>query len=186
MDAVGRGTFVDMGLPRIETIDRQHCLELLAQACVGRLVFAVPGDPPGVVPVSYVLDGPPGAEAVVVRTTHGSRLGRAVLGRAVSFEVDEVHDVTREGWSVVASGIAEELSDADQVRRVGERLQAWAPGFKDLFLLVPVNEVSGRRLVSRETVIELPDTPASRWRDASGWTPATRTAAEYRTDFDGR
>ena len=175
-----------MGLPRIETIDRRHCLELLARARIGRLVFAIPGDPPGVVPMSYVLDGSPGAEAVVVRTTHGSRLGRAVLGRAVSFEVDELRDVTREGWSVVVSGIAEELTDAEHARRVGERLQAWAPGFKDLFLLVPVNEVSGRRLVSRETVIRLPDTPAPRWPEANGWTPGTRTAAEYRTDFDGR
>ena len=175
-----------MAWPRIETIDRRHCLELLTQACVGRVVFAVAGRSPGVVPVSYLLDGPPGAEAVVVRTTRGSRLGQAVLGRAVSFEVDDVHDSTREGWSVVATGIAEEITDTERVHRLGERLQAWAPGFKDLFLSVPLQEVSGRRLVGHETVIQLPDTPAPRWREGNGWTPATRTAAEYRTDFDGR
>ena len=172
--------------PRIETLDRAACLTLLGQASVGRLVYAVPSEPPGVVPVSYLLDGPPGQEAVVVRTTHGSRLGRTALGAAVSFEVDEIRVGTHEGWSIVASGVAAELTDPAEVRRVGERLQAWAPGFKDLFLRVPLQTVSGRRLVSRERVIRLPEPPAPRWRENSGWTPATRTAAEYTTDFDGR
>ncbi|MFC3690014.1 pyridoxamine 5'-phosphate oxidase family protein [Aquipuribacter hungaricus] len=174
------------GLPRIETLDRRTCLELLAGAEVGRMVYAVPSEPPGVVPVSYVLDGPPGHEAVVVRTTHGSRLGRAVPGTAVSFEVDEIRTTTHEGWSIVASGVAEEVRDADVVRRVEERLRAWAPGYKDLVLRVPLERVSGRRLLSRDRVIQLPESPAPRWRQDAGWTPATRTAAEYRTDFDGR
>lgn len=174
-------------LPRIETLDRRSCLELLGEAGVGRLVYAVPSEPPGIVPVSYVLDGPEGQEAVVIRTTHGSRLGRTAPGTTVSFEVDEIRASTHEGWSVVASGVAEQVSDPEEVRRVGERLEAWAPGFKDLFLRVPLEKVSGRRLVSGERVVQLPpDTPAPRWREASGWTPATRTAAEYSTDFDGR
>ena len=173
-------------LPRIETLDRRACLELLAQATVGRLVYAVPSEPPGVVPVSYVLDGPPGQESVVVRTTHGSRLGRTAPGAAVSFEVDEICAGTHEGWSIVASGVAQPVEEAEELRRLGERLEAWAPGFKDLFLRVPLQHVSGRRLVSRERVIQLPDAPAPRWREQTGWTPATRTAAQYSTDFDGR
>lgn len=174
------------GLSRIETLDRRRCLELLAQSSVGRLVFSVPSEAPGIVPVSYVMDGPPGSESVVVRTTHGSRLGSVAPGTAVSFEVDELRETTHEGWSVLASGVVEQVTDPEEVRRVDERLQAWAPGFKDLFLRVPLQKVSGRRLVSAEQVIQLPDSPTPRWRETGGWTPATRTAAQYSTDFDGR
>ncbi len=187
MNVDASGTMPGMrGLPRIETLGRRECLELLAQTSVGRLVYAVPGEPPGVVPVSYVMDGPAGRESIVLRTTHGSRLGRTAPGAPVSFEVDEIRATTHEGWSIIASGVAEQVVDAEAARRVGDRLEAWAPGFKDLFLRVPLTRVSGRRLVSREQVIELPDTPAPRWREPSGWAPATRTAAHYSTDFDGR
>ncbi len=181
----GHGGGMD-GLPRIETLDRRECVALLAQAAVGRLVFSVPSQPPGVVPVSYVLDGPEGDEAVLVRTTHGSRLGSSAPGAPVTFEVDEIRLTTHEGWSVVASGVAEQVSDPELVRRAADRLQAWAPGFTDLFLRVPLEKVTGRRLVTRERVVRLPGTPAPRWREDAGWTPATRTAAEYSTDFDGR
>lgn len=174
------------GLPRIETLDRPSCVQLLRSAAVGRLVFAVPSEPPGVVPVTFVVEGPPGAEHVVVRTTRGSRLSRSAPGSVVSFEVDDIQASTHEGWSVVASGTAVEVTDPAEVRRVGERLEAWAPGFQDVFVRVPLSTLTGRRLVSRERVIQLPDSPSPRWREVSGWAPATRTAAQYSTDFDGR
>lgn len=176
------------GLPRIETLDRPRCVELLAGACVGRLAFTSPqeAEPPGVVPLSYVLDGPAGAESLVFRTTHGSRLGRAVLGALVAFEVDDLRAQVHEGWSVVVTGRAGQVVEAEELDRLGRRLEPWAPGFKELFLRLPLESVTGRRLLHREAVIELPESPSPRWRTPEGWAPPTRTAAAYSTDFDGR
>lgn len=173
-------------LPRIETLDRRGCVDLLRQVTVGRLAFSVPAGPPGIVPVSYVLDGDAGEESVVLRTTEGSRLGRAAVGAQVSFEVDDIRPRTREGWSVVVSGTAVLVEDAEELSRVAGRLTAWAPGFKDLVVRVPVEVVTGRRVGTAEQVIQLPEPPAPRWQERAGWSRATRTAAEYQSDFDGR
>ncbi|MGJ7440905.1 pyridoxamine 5'-phosphate oxidase family protein [Aquipuribacter sp. MA13-13] len=182
-----------MGQPRIETLTRPQCVALLRQAQVGRVAFVDPGaDPadaaPHVVPVAFVVDGVgPGPDVeVVVRTTAGSRLARAAPDRLVTFEADEVCAGSREGWSVVVTGRASRETDEVRSARLAGRLQAWAPGFKTQWLRIPLQQVSGRRLVSVERVIELPDAPAPRWREPRGWAPPTRTAAEYATDFDGR
>lgn len=192
-------------LPRMETLDRHRCVELLAGAGIGRLAFELaPPRPagslaeprghddrpderqaPGVVPLSYLLDGPEGDESLVFRTTYGSRLGRSAVGSPVSFEVDELRPSAQEGWSVVVSGHAEQITDQAELERLGRRLQPWAPGFKELFLRLPLEQVSGRRLVAQHRVIELPDSPAPRWSTPEGWEPPTRRSAVYRTDFDG-
>lgn len=173
-------------VPRIETLDRRQCLDLLRRASVGRFAFSVPDGPPGVVPVSYVVDGAQGDEAVVVRTSHGSQVGRAAIGQQVAFEVDDIRTSQHEGWSVVVTGRAVEVDDDADAERLSGRLRAWAPGIKDLFLCIPVEQVTGRMVSSRERVIQLPEAPPPRWRDAQGWAPATRTPAHYTTDFDGR
>ena len=180
-----------MGPPRIETLDRQACVGLLRRAQVGRVAFVDPDAPAGttaphVVPVSFVVDGDGPQAEVVVRTTHGSRLGERSPGALVTFETDELRPGAREGWSVLVTGRAARETDEVRTARLAGRLRAWAPGFKTLWLRIPLEHVSGRRLVSSERVVELPDTPAPRWREPRGWTPATRTAAEYTTDFDGR
>jgi nitroimidazol reductase NimA-like FMN-containing flavoprotein (pyridoxamine 5'-phosphate oxidase superfamily) len=173
---------------RIEVLDRSECMTLLSRCAVGRLAWVPepadgPPPAPAVVPVSYTVDG----ASVVIRTTHGSRMGREAPGRAVAFEVDEVRrGPERVGWSVVASGVAHLESDPVETDRLAARLQAWAPGFKDLWLRVPLDQVSGRRVGSAEREIELPDHPAPRWREHEGWTPPTRTPAEFASDFDGR
>ena len=180
--------------PRIVTLDRHQCLELLASAQVGRLAFAPTGSAaltstpegrevaPHVVPVSFVLD----RDSVVVRTTHGSHLGRSAPGTAVTFEVDEIRPGLQEGWSVVVSGQATTEEDPTETRRLAGLLQAWAPGFKDLWLRIPLTHLTGRRLVASEQVIQLPESPRPRWREEQGWTPPVRTSAHYTTDFDGR
>ena len=54
-------------------------------------------------PVTFaVLD-----HAVVLRTAADTRLAAAADGAVRAFEVDEVDPVTRTGWSVVVTGVAE-------------------------------------------------------------------------------
>ncbi len=180
-----------MGEPRIETLDRGECVALLGRASVGRVAFVDPADPPGstaphVVPVAFVVDGEGDQADVVVRTTQGSRLGERCPGTLVTFEADELQPGAREGWSVLVSGRASRDTDEVRTARLAGRLQAWTPGFKTLWLRIPLDDVSGRRLASSARVVELPSTPSPRWHEPRGWTPATRTAAEYATDFDGR
>ena len=182
---------------RIEVLDRNECLALLSGRQVGRVAWTpepvtapTPAvahraglvGAPALVPVTFVLDG----DSVVIRTVHGSRLGREAPGRPVTFEADDVRTTTREGWSVIASGVARLETDPTETSRLAGLLQSWAPGFKDLWLRVPLQHVSGRRLGTAEREIELRDQPRPRWREPEGWTPRTRTPAEFANDFDGR
>lgn len=182
---------------RIEVLDRNECLALLSRGQVGRVAWlpehTTPPAPvaadrvglvgaPAMVPVTFLVDG----DSVVVRTVHGSRLGREAPGRPVTFEADEVRHQTREGWSVIASGVAQLETDPVETRRLAGLLQSWAPGFKDLWLRVPLQHVSGRRLGAGVREIELRDQPRPRWREPVGWTAPTRTPAEVVNDFDGR
>ena len=68
-----------------EELSYEKCRELLAAGVLGRIGFVV-GDQPHVVPVNYATAG----EAVVLRTTPYSLLGREGPGRKVAFEVDHV------------------------------------------------------------------------------------------------
>lgn len=174
-------------------MDREQCVGLLRRTQVGRVAFVDPDAPAGakaphIVPVAFVVDGDgdgPDTE-VVVRTTPGSRLGQRAPGMPVAFEADELLTSVREGWSVLVTGRATRETDEVRTARLAGRLQAWAPGFKTLWLRIPMEHVSGRRLVSTDRVVQLPDSPAPRWSEPEGWVPATRTAAQYTTDFDGR
>jgi nitroimidazol reductase NimA-like FMN-containing flavoprotein (pyridoxamine 5'-phosphate oxidase superfamily) len=119
-------------------LDPRECLPLLATQQIGRLVVA--GNTPFVIPLNYVLqDG-----AILIRTDGGSVASRAAAGPAV-FEVDQVHPTEHAGWSVVVHGPLEDVTD--ELDRDPERrpeLDAWAPGPKDRWLRLVIEEVSGR------------------------------------------
>jgi uncharacterized protein len=122
----------------LRELDRDACLTLVATQQVGRLVLA--GDVPFVVPVNYVLaDG-----ALLFRTDSGSRAA-ATHGEVVVFEVDVVDAVGHAGWSVIVRGAAEDVTEraaADSDLR--NRLAPWAPGPKDRWMRVSMEEVTGR------------------------------------------
>ena len=89
------GTVDHVGL---EVLDTAECLRLLEAGGVGRV--ALPGDPPIVRPVNFVLDG----RRIVIRTGPGSLWRAAGENRAVSFEIDGSRNVDHRGWSVLTSG----------------------------------------------------------------------------------
>jgi nitroimidazol reductase NimA-like FMN-containing flavoprotein (pyridoxamine 5'-phosphate oxidase superfamily) len=129
---------------RLEDLNRAECLALLATHEVGRLAVVV-GGRPLVLPVTYVLDG----EHVVFRTAAGSKLAGAVRG-PVAFEVDELDARTRQGWSVLVQGRAEEVtaydSPAARERVTALPLQPWADGDRPHWLRIVPSAVTGRRL----------------------------------------
>ncbi|MGH9248153.1 MAG: pyridoxamine 5'-phosphate oxidase family protein [Acidimicrobiales bacterium] len=65
--------------PRLEVIQCDECLRLLAGDEIGRLAV-ISGNTPIVLPVNYALDG----ETVVFRTDSGTKLDRGPRARASS------------------------------------------------------------------------------------------------------
>jgi uncharacterized protein len=137
---------------RWHELSREECHTLLGRRHLGRLAF-VDREMPLILPVNYVLDD----AAVIFRTDEGSKLDAAVRGAPVAFEVDGVDELERTGWSVLARGHAQAVTDPDQLDRLRQLpLVPWAPGAKPHYVRLEADEVSGRR-------ISVADMPSSWW-----------------------
>jgi uncharacterized protein len=126
-------------------LSRAECLRLLAGARFGRVVSAIDGKPT-ISPVNYVFDER--AQSVAFRSTDGTKLHELLhVGHAV-FEIDEIDPAARTGWSVIISGVPEEVTRPAEVRRL-ERLglDVWAPGPRSHWIRIGAWTVSGRRIV---------------------------------------
>ena len=128
-----------------ESLDLTHaeCETLLRAGVVGRLALSTP-DGPHVIPVNYsVVD-----DAIIVRTSPYSLLGTYGRDRTLAFEIDQFDHEYHRGWSVVARGRAEFVSDAaelDHIRAVSQP-HPWAAGAREMHLRLKWDELSGRRL----------------------------------------
>ena len=124
-------------------IDRASCLRLLGTAAVGRLVFTVRALPE-IYPVNFALfEG-----SVVIRVADTSRAVAGALDTVVAFQADRIDAETRTGWSVTVVGRSGEILDAGERRRVlALPLEPWAGGPRDRLLRIPLDRVTGRRLV---------------------------------------
>lgn len=136
---------------RLEHLDPAECLQLLATVSVGRLGLLVDGRPE-ILPVNYAVDD----GTVVFRTAEGTVLNQAAL-QVVAFEADAIDAGTRTGWSVLAQGVAQDVSAALDTR--SEQLRAlalvsWAPGRRHRWFRLDADRISGRRLLAG------PDEPA--------------------------
>ncbi|MET7680427.1 pyridoxamine 5'-phosphate oxidase family protein [Streptomyces sp. NPDC005423] len=131
--------------PEFTELTPQECRALLATHGVGRI--AVPtASGPLIVPVNYsVVDG-----AIVFRTAPGSTPSQA-SGCRVSFEVDRVDDAFSEGWSVLVTGRARTVTDADAVRLLARRAFStpWAGGDREEWVRVDPLGITGRRITTR-------------------------------------
>lgn len=127
----------------LQRIDREECLQLLGGDVVGRLAV-VRGNAPVIFPVNYVLDG----EHIVFRTAGGTKFEAAERGRAC-FEIDGIDRESKSGWSVIASGRLEEVTerDARTLRRI-ELLpvEPWASGAKAHWMRLLPDRITGRRV----------------------------------------
>ncbi|WP_337061476.1 pyridoxamine 5'-phosphate oxidase family protein [Kineococcus sp. G2] len=117
-----------------------ECLELLATRPFGRLVLTHRALPV-VLPVNFLLDD----GAVLLRVRPGSALSTAAGGAVVAFQVDDIDDATRTGWSVTVVGRADVVGDVLR-RRALTALAPWAGGERDLVVRIGLEQVTGRRL----------------------------------------
>jgi uncharacterized protein len=129
-------------------IATEECYRLLRTQQVGRLGVNAEHYPL-IFPVNYGMDG----TTIVIRTSPGTKLTGAAHAN-VTFQVDEIDQRTRSGWSVLVRGLAEELTDAhgpEMIRRTHSAgAEPWAPGDHGSWVRLIVHHVSGRRIVPGE------------------------------------
>ena len=118
-----------------------RCHELLGQHSVGRIAWSA-ADGPQMFPISYAwLDG-----IVVFRTSPYGILSELVQRTAVVFEVDEIQETDRVGWSVIVRGRAAGIASPDQLSRPASMSQAvpWASGHRNLVIAITPTQITGR------------------------------------------
>jgi nitroimidazol reductase NimA-like FMN-containing flavoprotein (pyridoxamine 5'-phosphate oxidase superfamily) len=125
----------------LEVLDRQECFTLLRQCNLGRIAVVVNGRPL-MFPVNFTLDN----DAIVLRTDEGTKLHGA-RNDHVAFECDGTDSVYHTGWSVLASGDAEEVSNLAEVGHLEHiPLGTWCPGPKPIWLRIRPKTLTGRRI----------------------------------------
>ncbi|MFD8529968.1 pyridoxamine 5'-phosphate oxidase family protein [Streptosporangium canum] len=133
--------------PRLERLEAEECLRLIAPGGVGRVAFNELGGP-AVLPVNYVLRD----NSVIVRTAVGGplddNLRTGVQGAEfkIAFEVDRIDDAASEGWSVLIRGGAHHVSADEQAAAAASGVQPWAGGERELYLKIVPAEITGRRI----------------------------------------
>ncbi|REE94779.1 pyridoxamine 5'-phosphate oxidase family protein [Thermomonospora umbrina] len=130
---------------KLEEIDRDECLRLIAPGGVGRVAFD-DGEGPTVIPVNYAVEG----ESVVFRTATEGRLNQSlstVMAEAevrIAFEVDAFDETDREGWSVLVRGGAHRMSEEEGADAAG--VTPWPAGAREAYIRLSARSVSGRRV----------------------------------------
>ncbi len=95
----------------IRHLDSTGIETLLSSSIVGRIACNQPGERPYLVPLAYAYDG----ESVYAVSGPGRKIDLMRADPQISFEVDQVEQSDR--WeSVVAAGVFEEVTDADEIQ----------------------------------------------------------------------
>jgi uncharacterized protein len=128
--------------PALEQLSEAECRALLGAHSFGRLAFVADGGPV-VLPVNYGFDG----RSIVIRTGPGTKLEQAPM-TAAAFEIDGAAPDGSWGWSVLARGVALDLTEtldehSELLRRVP--VQPWAPGDRPNWLSLALTTITGRR-----------------------------------------
>ena len=133
---------------KLEMLNDDECIRLIAPGGIGRLVFAGRFDLT-VLPVNYFLrDG-----AILFRTVAAGstdedlRTGIEHAEYRVAFEVDDIDTDTREGWSVLIQGPAHHIDDpAERADAVAAGVEPWAGGEREHFISITPARITGRRI----------------------------------------
>jgi uncharacterized protein len=128
-------------LGELEKLPTRECLRLLRSRDLGRVGFEY-AQRPMILPVNYRVI----ANGIVFRVAPGTTLSAALMRARVAFEVDDADPDGRSGWSVLVVGQATELSDEVSLRQARQLgVSPWVPGEHDHYVVVPADEISGRR-----------------------------------------
>jgi nitroimidazol reductase NimA-like FMN-containing flavoprotein (pyridoxamine 5'-phosphate oxidase superfamily) len=138
--------------PPAETLDPGNldeigiieCWQLLCTQPIGR-VAVILGDYAVVFPVTYTVRD----RSILYWTNAGTKLD-AIRRSNVTFEVDEIDRIHRSGWSVMAKGVAQEIStEGGSQEPSGANptiTTSWAPGTREHLIRLQPHQVTGRRI----------------------------------------
>ena len=133
--------------PEVTDLDPDTCRALLSTHGVGRVGITESGGRPAIVPVNYeIVD-----DMIAFRTEPGSVVA-AAAGTEVAFEVDHVDETLSQGWSVLAVGPANAVTDAGTARRLTENAHTtpWVGGERELWITLRPARLTGRRIAPAE------------------------------------
>jgi len=124
-------------------LDRAECMELLAAKTVGRIAYATESGA-RILPVNYILVG----DSIIFRTVPAGEIFHHALDSNCAFEIDETDEFFQSGWSVVAVGRLHLATEDDfAYMRYGKLPEPWAGGNRWMFVRLPCEHVSGRRVI---------------------------------------
>jgi hypothetical protein len=131
-----------------EDLTLVECLDLLEARQVGRIAIMTDAGP-AIVPVNYRLVRTSDLNWIAFRTRLGGMLDRTSFH--VAFEIDEIDEAGRTGWSVLVRGWLEEV-DPDNAD-FGERFDSepWVRE-RDVWMIIRPQQIEGRRLRHRTGV----------------------------------
>ena len=127
---------------QLEAMPDAECVKRLRSSDIGRIALVDHEVRPVIFPVNYFFD-----EGVIAfRTGPGSKLDLAP-GAPVCFEIDGLDQDTSIGWSVVAKGIAHDITEPRGAPT--GRMRFWpgqplAPGSREHWIGIWVDEITGR------------------------------------------
>ena len=128
--------------PSVQLVHEDECEELLESHRWGRLAVQV-HDHPEVFPLNYAMDG----HRIVFRIDRGTKLASLRRHHIGSFQIDEVDEHERTGWSVMAVGPISEVFDTEDIERLdGLGLESWVTSESVHWMRLSPHRLSGRRL----------------------------------------
>ncbi len=121
-----------------------EALQLLASVSYGRVVFTLDALP-AIRPVNHLVDH----GIIIIRTRLTSGIAAAVRStdQVVAYEADDLDPHTETGWSVVVTGRAVTVTDADQIARYEQLLHPWVNHADTVVALTP-QDINGIRIAS--------------------------------------
>jgi nitroimidazol reductase NimA-like FMN-containing flavoprotein (pyridoxamine 5'-phosphate oxidase superfamily) len=133
------------GDDELRELGERECVERLATQVVGRIAVVVDGEA-RVFPVNYLFDH----GDIVFRTDEGTKLDAARAGALATFEVDHSDPIYHTGWSVMATGHLEAVTDPHDLRVMeGLPVRAWGRAGQH-WVRMPIVSISGRRVTGAE------------------------------------
>src|SRR5690606_4560718 len=123
--------------PRLEKLDDEECLRLIAPGGIGRVAFNG-SHGPTILPVNYKLH----QGAIVFRTARGGEMDRDLrtglegVEIVVGFQVDRIDEVRRAGWSVLVQGPFHHVPEEELEPVIGAQVTPWAGGDRPLHIRI--------------------------------------------------
>ncbi|WP_127356275.1 helix-turn-helix domain-containing protein [Actinacidiphila soli] len=130
--------------PELVELGPEECWTHLSTHGVGRIAVSTSDGSPAIAPVNYtVVD-----RAIVFRTANGTTPALAA-GTEPAFEVNHIDEALSQGWSVLVTGHADQVTDPDAVRQFAEaaHTEPWAGGEREMWVRIEPGRVTGRRIL---------------------------------------